>query len=74
MQLVTVVFLTETEQESGSVKVKKSRENVLVADALSPEYAIKQIADWLKDSPTKWEIAAVKKSNIRSVLTKDGEI
>lgn len=74
MQLVTVVFMNETEGNNGDLKIKKTKENVLVPDALSPEYAIAQISDWLKDSPTKWEIDQVKKSNIKVVLTKDGEL
>jgi|GEM_PF-2352032 hypothetical protein len=74
MQEVMVVFLVENEDNQGNIKIKKTRENVLVPKALSPEYAIKRVAEWLKDSPTKWEIKQVKESNLKVVLTEDGEL
>lgn len=74
MYEVNVVFMNEIEDGKGNVRVKKTRELILVPSALSPEYAIQKVADYLKDSPTPFEMANIKKSNVKVILTDNGEL
>ena len=68
MYEVQVEFSNETEDAKGNVRVKKNKENYLVSEALSVEYATKKVSDYLKDTVTPWEILTIKKSNVNVII------
>lgn len=60
---ITVKFITETEEG----KIKSVKEKYLV-DSTSVEYANSKVAEFLKESPSNFEIEGIKRSSINEII------